>query len=449
MPLVDLFLFFLWVVVPLICFLVLRIGGMNFQNLSIPTFVVISIFILQYIGFPILYQRWDDYRAEFVTDMHTLMLAWIGTSISTLLLCVGATIASTILGKQHHQIEQSTSVRELPNYVVRRIYLLCAFCVGILLLYVNSIGLENLAITAVINQASQADVTSARSMMGNAFEGGYHWYNFFMRDGLIFSTLVLFANRSANKDSISTWVLILMACCAGFSLTMATEKGLAVDFMISLFLMLVCVKYKGVVPIKLVFTLGLAIVGVLSAFYVLFMGDSDFYTALVSIVSRGFTGSIQPIYHYLEYFPQHHDWLYGSSMPNPGGIFPFTPFNLTINVMNFVYPEHYETGVVGTMPAIYWGEIYANFGWPAVIIIPVYIGVGLSLINYFVSKIKKTPISLALFVWLLIHYKNLSITSLSTFIFDMKLFLMVAIYIVLTVPVFVGNFATPDKQTKI
>ncbi len=449
MPLFDLCLLILWIAVPVLWFFVLKMGGMNVQKLSIPTFVVISIFVFQYIGFPILYQQWDDYRAEFVTDMDILLLAWVGTSLSTLLLCIGATIASTILKKRNRQIEQWTFVNELPSYVVRRVYLMSAVCIGILLIYVNRIGLKNLAIAAVINQESQADVTLARSMMGNAFDGGYHWYNFFMRDALILLILALFANRSVNKNSVPMHVLILMTCCAGFSLTMATEKALMVDFMISLFLMNVCVKYNGVVPIKGLSILGLGIVGILSIFYIFFMGDGDFYKALSSIVSRGFTGSIQPIYHYIEYFPKYKDWLYGSSMPNPGGIFPFSPFELTVNVMNFVQPEHYETGVIGTMPAIYWGEIYANIGWPGVIFAPVFIGIGLYLVNYLLWKIRRTPMSLALFVWLLMHYKNLSVTGLGMFIFDLYLYLIVTLYVLITLPVFAGDRMPGDGQSKV
>lgn len=449
MSLFEIIFFFVWAMFPVLWFFVLRIGGMDVKKLSIPTFLVISILLSQYIGFPILYYKWDSYRAEFVTDMDTLMLAWLGTSASTMLLCLGATIASKFLGKRCHRVEPSTAMSELPSYIVRRIYLLCAVCVGILLLYVNKIGFQNLAITLAISQASQADVNFARSMMGNAFEGGYHWYNFFMRDALIFSMLVLFANRTARKDALSMWILILVTCCAVFSLTMATEKGLAVDFMISIFLMHVCVKHNGVVPVKWVLALGLAIVGVLSAFYLLLMGDRNFYMALASIISRGLTGSIQPIYHYLDYFPKHHDWLYGSSMPNPGGIFPFTPFDLTINVMNFIYPEHYQSGVVGTMPAIYWGEIYANFGWLAVLIAPAFIGIALCLVNYFISRVKKTPMSLAFFVWLLLHYKNLSITSLSSFLFDLQLYLIIFIYILLAMPRCGGGGAVAIKRNKI
>lgn len=449
MPLIDLSLLILWLAVPWLWFSVLRIGGMSILKLSIPTFVVISIFLFQYLGFPILYKQWDDYRAEFVTDMDILMLAWVGTSVSTLLLCLGATIASKILKKRRRQIERWTLVDELPAYVVRRVYLMSAICIGILFLYVNKIGLQNLAITAVINQGTQADVTLARSMMGNAFDGGYHWYNFFMRHALIFLILVLFANRSVNKNSVSMSILILMTCCAGFSLVMATEKGLLVDFVISLFLMNVCIKYNGVVPIKEVSILGLGVVGILSIFYIMFMGDADLYKALSSIVSRGFTGSMQPIYHYIEYFPKYKDWLYGSSMPNPGGIFPFSPFDLTVNLMNFVQPEHYETRVIGTMPAIYWGEIYANFGWPGVLFTPIFIGIGLCLVNSLFWKIRRTPMSLALFVWLLMHYKDLSVTGLSTFIFDLNLYLIITLYALIILPVVAGDHVPRFGQPKV
>ncbi len=381
--------------------------------------------------------------------MDILMTTWIGTSITTLMLCIGATTAAKCDRPQYLQIEQRRRLSESPNYVIRRVYLLSFFCLAILSSYVNTVGIDNLAITAVLNEASQSEVTLARSMMGNAFEGGYHWYNFFMRDGLIFLTLTLYASRSANRTSAPIAVLIFMTLCTGFSTIMATEKGLAVDFMIALFLVLAFTNNNGNLPLKGMAMLFFGVVIVLSSFYILFMGDSSIYAAIESIISRGLTGSLQPIYHYIEYFPQYHEFLYGRSFPNPGGMFPFIPYDLTVNVMNFVQPEHLDIGVIGTMPAIYWGELYANFGWLTTVIVPIFVGVLLYLVNRLALNLNRTPTSLALLVWMMIHYKNLSITSVSMFLFDLKLILMSCLYIFLTIPITADVRTAPIKKSNL
>jgi hypothetical protein len=161
------------------------------------------------------------------------------------------------------------------------------------------------------------------------------------------------------------------------------------------------------------------------------MGDADISAGIWSIFSRGLTGSLQPIYHYLEFFPKHQNWLYGITFPNPGGIFPFTPYNLTVEVMNFVQPEHYDSGIVGTMPAIYWGELFANFGYLGVFVLSPWVGFLLYLINWVVYRLDFDPLNSALFAWMLVHYKNLSLTSISMFIIDFNLVVILIIYFVL------------------
>jgi hypothetical protein len=163
------------------------------------------------------------------------------------------------------------------------------------------------------------------------------------------------------------------------------------------------------------------------------MGDVNIMAGFSSIISRGFTGSIQPLYHYLEIFPNQVDWLYGTTFPNPQGIFPFKPYNLTVEVMNHVYPENYSTGVVGTMPTIYWGELYANFGIYGLVIFPFYVGFALFWVNRVVFQRGLNPLNAALFTWLLVHYKNLSITSFTNFLLDLNLCLIILVYLLITV----------------
>lgn len=165
------------------------------------------------------------------------------------------------------------------------------------------------------------------------------------------------------------------------------------------------------------------------------MGDADIVASVMSIFSRGLTGSLQPIYHYLEFFPTYQNWLYGITFPNPGGIFPFTPYNLTVEVMNFVQPEHRDSGVVGTMPAIYWGELYANFGYLGVFIFSPWVGFFLYYINWIIYRLEFDPMNSALFAWMLVHYKNLSLTSISMFIIDFNLIVILFVYCILKIKI--------------
>ena len=115
------------------------------------------------------------------------------------------------------------------------------------------------------------------------------------------------------------------------------------------------------------------------------MASKNPINAIASVFSRTFTGQIQPAYHYLEFFPMHHDFLWGRSFPNPRGILPFEPYRLTVEIMNWRFPDLVKRGVVGSMPTTFWGELYANFGTLGVITIPFFVGIVIYLLACFVN----------------------------------------------------------------
>jgi hypothetical protein len=422
-----------WFAVPWLWVYVLKLGGMRLMTLSLPSFVLISIFIFQYAGFPVLYFGLDEYRAEYVTDRGLLLEAWLITSISSLLLCLGALFGSLILNPLSYFKSYEDINFFLPLHIKRKIYVLGFLCIGVLITYITKVGFENIALVAVFKGATNIEIALARSLMGNDFGSAYHWYNFFMRECLIFISLILIAIKLHGAQCVSGIYTFSVVFTTVFSLIMATEKALFIDFLIAISLVYVILKRRGVISISLIMNLVVYMMIILISFYIFFMGDAGIAEGAWSVFSRAFTGSLQPIYHYLEFFPMHQNWLYGASFPNPGSIFPFIPYNLTVEVMNFVQPEHYDTGIVGTMPAIYWGEVFANFGYWGVLIIPIFVGFILYFINWYLYILKFNPLSVALFAWLLIHYKNLSITSLSMFVFDINLILIILAYLILRI----------------
>jgi hypothetical protein len=140
-----------------------------------------------------------------------------------------------------------------------------------------------------------------------------------------------------------------------------------------------------------------------------------------------------PIYHYVEFFPKYNEYLLGRTLPNPGRIIPFIPFDLTGELMDFVYPEDKRRGIIGSMPAVYWGEAYANFGWWGVALIPPLIGFYLYFINKKLFNCNYDAINISLFIWILIHYKNLAITSFSNYLLDLPLAFILFIYSLLKI----------------
>jgi len=147
----------------------------------------------------------------------------------------------------------------------------------------------------------------------------------------------------------------------------------------------------------------------------------------VSVVFKAFTSrllanSLAPAYIYLERFPAHMDFLWGKSFPNPGGVFPWDSYPLTIEMMKYWFPEFAKKGIIGSAPTVFWAEIYANFGPASIFIFSILTGIGIYFLYAILSRINNSPVKTGIITWVSLHLMNLSITSFSNFIFDAKIF---------------------------
>jgi hypothetical protein len=119
-------------------------------------------------------------------------------------------------------------------------------------------------------------------------------------------------------------------------------------------------------------------------------------------------------------------------MTNPMSIFPFESYNIAQEVMAWYNDSQLVTGIVGSMPTIFWGELYANFGFYGIIFFTPIIGFILYVIDVYVSAFKLTPASIALYVWLCMYFFNLNGTGITNYLFDIYLFFIVLVYLFIT-----------------
>ena len=103
------------------------------------------------------------------------------------------------------------------------------------------------------------------------------------------------------------------------------------------------------------------------------------------------------------------------------------------------YPEQAELDVVGSMPTVYWGEMYANFGLAGILVVPFFVGLFLYWINSLIYKIQQGPLVIALYVWLIMHLSNLSQSSLSGYFFFYDTYLIVTLFFYFIIAFFAGK----------
>jgi hypothetical protein len=198
-----------------------------------------------------------------------------------------------------------------------------------------------------------------------------------------------------------------------------------VFYLISLLLIYTILKTHGRFRFKQLVKFGFFGIFLTSLMYIYFMNAPSLLEGAKYTISRVFSGQMQALYHYLEIFPEQINFLWGRSLPNPKNLLPFEPFHLTKELSLMVFPQNELTGVVGSMPTFYWGEMYANFSYLGIIIPPFFIGYFLYWLNSVIFKLQMTPLVLSLFIWIILHYGSLSVTSLSSFLIDITMVIMI------------------------
>ncbi|WP_151949620.1 O-antigen polymerase [Aliarcobacter butzleri] len=420
----DILFVVLFFTFPFIVFKYMDTIGHNIFTISVPVFLIISMFVYAYSGLLPLYFGWDEYRYSMgVQDRALVFQVLIFSIISIVGLLVGFTYAKVVLRMKRFQ--KFDYIRPISKKELLVLMGLVAFCFFVLFVYLLKV--PTIALFVALSEDAFSDSHLARSLMGNDFDGKYHWYSLIMHELFNIVTFTLFSAFLLTKKKIIFFLFLVAFLGSSFAAVMATEKAPFAQILIGLLLVYGITLLKGKIPIKATIILLVVLFSSLIAFYIFFMGSSDVFSAFASIFSRAFAGSIQPAYHYLEFFPYHQDFLMGRSFPNPGGILPIEPYRMTVEVMNWVNPN--DKGIVGSMPTVFWAEAYANFGVLGVILVPFLIGIVLYAVYYWVDKIENTPLKIGFFVWLMQHFKNLSVTGFSGYLIDFYLIVLTFILI--------------------
>lgn len=424
----DIIFWMLFLLTPLSMFLLLRVAGEQLNQISMVNIVTVALFAFSVLGtFPLFYEL-DSYRVSIgITDKYLILKILFFSFLNIFIFLLGVIFIRHFLKLSPVPIN-SMQIKRISRARLASLLIVLMLVVFVTYLYLTKIN--QIAILVAFTEGTGA-AEIARSNMNNNFTGKYHRYSVVMHDFSIIVTLALYASWLIKKNTLNLVLFLISFSVSTFTAVMAIEKGPFVGLLMALFMVYYLVRRNGYVPKAHVLVLGFVVVTILAIFYIYFMGSGSASQALSSVFSRAFAGSINPAYHYLEYFPQHHDFLLGASFPNPGGIMPYTPFNLTVEIMDWAMPHLSERGVIGSMPTVFWGEAYANFGYLGIPAIAFIMGVFLAIISYIVSKLELNPLTIAFTVWLIFHMKNLSVTGFSGYLYDF--YMIVVSIMVITV----------------
>lgn len=414
---------------PFFSYFFLRLAGEKINQVSLVNITSVAMFMFSIPGTFVLFFQLDEYRFNTGVDNPELVLeVLIFSFLNIVAFLLGVIFCRKMVGLEPVPVKR-TDFNLLTCTQEHLVYILFAVCLLILILYISK--LDKLAIIVSLTEGVNA-AKEARSAMGNAFQGGkYHWYSLVMHDIGNLVTFTSFASWLLTKKRKSGIVFFITLCYSVFVAVMATEKAPIVWLAIGLFMVFFFVKKGGYIPFRIILPFTITSLAVLVVLYIYFMGSKDSGSAIWSVFSRTFSGSISPSYFYLEFFPNHQDYLLGRTFPNPGGIMPFEPYSYTIEVMNWIFPELSKSGIVGTAPTVFWGEAYANFGPFGVPIIAFIVGNFVAMLSYFVSRLEINPLTIGYLIWLILLIKDLSVTGFSGYFYNIYIIVISTIVMML------------------
>ena len=427
------FLFF-WISIQIFWYYLLKFSSVDIKEISIPSILMAFIYMFSFVGFPILWFGLDPYRELVITDKNILYELFMYTVFAITFLIFGFILGRQFFGSlniSEYFQRDKVELGDNHNFLTFLFCVLFIFCIAILFLYISVIGFNNLAFIAAIEfVSSDISTTELRSSSTNAL-GNYRWYKLFMNDLLLFCSFFFFASALLKRKFFLWFLSISSILIVSFALIMSGEKGPITQILIGIFLTYYLTQKEGKINFKIIAIF--AFIGFLILVpvdYLLQPTSETLLESSSSVISRVVTGQIHPMYVYFEYFPYYRDYLMGATFPNPGSVFPFEPVTITREIMAWYNPKEAESGVIGTMPAIFWIEAYINFGPYFFLAVSVFIGIGVFLINKIILLFKPNPLVISFFVWLILFYKDLAVSFFSDQFLNLYLYAIISIFMV-------------------
>lgn len=282
---------------------------------------------------------------------------------------------------------------------------------SVVVVYFAHLDLYNLPLFVKVRGGSIYDVAVARHSAGNTV-AGFRWYKYFFRDLAFYILLVSLLRSNGFNRSNLLWLFFLL----GASIV-SGEKMPIIELLMFVFI----TKYSIIKGNKITVAMALVVL-----VFIQVMSQQ-----LAFLIERLLVGQIIPGIYYIKYFANN-DILLGLSIPNPAGIFPYTPVDLTVMIMDFSgYNDSLkDLGVKGTMPFAFWGELFANFGWLGVLLFIPLIFLLLFALDVYLSS-RRSLFVIALHIYMAFLLKDLAVTGFSQFLFLWQIGLVLTSMIIL------------------
>ena len=397
-----------------------RLAGYRLRVLTLPTVFFVQFLLMSYLGIPILYLGLD--HAHY-SETAVILRLWVCSSLSLLIIpstwFLLNSVATKVRRKPPRSLEHHSSINVFRDRPAAIPFLLVgtAFLVSAALLFFYTAKQSNPVplIAAIEGGRTELELAELRSSWNYDFAGKVELYRLIVDQVLPFLALVVFG-YVVRRCSMARWLsLVLVLGVASFGLLISLEKALILFLFAQL-----CFLYFWLLnkPIPLGQAAKLTVVAVL-ILYLVFVGVWGHRGFVYEAGDRILTGGIRAAYGYVAMFPEYHSYLQGRTLPNPFGLFPWTPFPLTVEVQSFSnrHVLGRTTTIAGSQNAPFWAEGYANFGLAGVVLFAFVAAGVFFVLDRWIEFLPRTPVNAAFAAFSAFFWGQISVTLLLPILF--------------------------------
>lgn len=361
-----------------------------------------------------------------------IMGAWGLSLAAAVLIPLGMNIANWFWKVQpnkfwHRFLVNVKNIRE--DKLSHRFHFVFAITVAVTVLVSLAYYMQiNIPLLGVFDGAQAKDLAVLRSEAGNDFTGKYWRYALFKDSLLSLLILISFFLRHHGVYRFVFPVLLGLRC---FVCLADIQKGPIINLLI--LLMLAYFFEKQRISKKILVSTGMLICSLIIAMYYFFMGvdfskDSD----ISGILLRIFVGQGVGVPWSMVWVEQY-GYLEGLSLPNPANLLPFIHSRYSVELMEMVFPELIYNGIIGSMPTVFYGELFANFGVCVAIVSMLAMGALLRSIDIYCQSYGggHTIINMVIYLFLITDMRKYTGTSIMGIFLDMGLWIPIIILMLL------------------
>lgn len=392
---------------------VLQISLLIYSAIVLTGTVAISCFRIPY-----------EYNYGFYNRSDLIFNMWLMAYSGVVLMPIGGYLSYKIF---HLNIASNTNP-PVRSRIESRLILILVFIVLISCsLVATSMYLSALSEIPIFKIFSSdiSKLSRLRSDAGSNFSG-YMWTQI-----LIFHLPLILLGVSffyaLEKRLVWTFLFLLTVAVTVFNALIETSKAPLIYIIFYLGLVHTY-KYRRF-NYKLI-TVGVGVaVFFMMLMYVVFMHhyDRTLSELLYFVFRRISISSVHPLFWYQKYVEEFGHYN-GSAWPNPGNLFDFHPEPYTVNIANYVKPELQQKGLVGTMPTVFFGQVFVNWGYFSAAFSCFILGFVLQTYEFAIRHLFKNiePVILvSLLSFLTFEASMLSIAQFSNLFYSVPMFLLV------------------------